>query len=422
MKSNDHYEIKDNLKIMPKKLDYFFKENSIRKEVEKWSLNDCKKYIENHKNRLQTWLLRKRIGIVKEIIKIHEAKKLYGKARKQKLKGIKIENLLGLVPKQVKDPKDKSFRSHQKNTGIYLWKKGYNPKKFLGKGQQGVVWECDDGKAVKVTTDNKFLFFYLGKASDEVEKSKEIQEIIDKNEKGLKYLSHSKYISSKNKDKQTMKRAIFESEVAKHGSLASYNEKILAKTGKGGSITNILRLGKNALKGLKIIHDAGYSHNDIKPDNLFVIERQSKKLENCNKKMKDILQIADFGAITKISDTKSYSGSYFQFAAPDKRITKPEAVSKRDSYSLGAVFITMLVKKSNNYKDVIKIVTKKGSEYAYDYYKLNEIYDSSEKEKIIQFLDLIKKMVYPNYTNRISIDDALNEIKKIIDNNFSCIR
>ena len=58
-------------------------------------------------------------------------------------------------------------------------------------------------------------------------------------------------------------------------------------------------MGTQALKALKVIHDAGYSHNDVKPDNLLVVERVSKKL-GVNK---DTIQLADFGAMTKINET-----------------------------------------------------------------------------------------------------------------------
>ena len=87
-----------------------------------------------------------------------------------------------------------------------------------------------------------------------------------------KYLAISESINNNSQDN---KKHIFESELAQ-GDLSSQADKIRDKK----NIDTIIRIGKEVLKALKVIHDAGYSHNDVKPDNLLLITRnisQAKK-------------------------------------------------------------------------------------------------------------------------------------------------
>lgn len=58
----------------------------------------------------------------------------------------------------AQDPPKNNFGNHQKNTGVYLWLKGYEPVRFLGAGCSGVAWLCKKGGeeiVVKVTCNRK---------------------------------------------------------------------------------------------------------------------------------------------------------------------------------------------------------------------------------------------------------------------------
>ena len=371
------------------------------------SLNDHIKKLENE------------ILIAKECLKYVEGKNVpTGEQRKNFLEGISAKKLKNITPESALDSsqdknKTKKLGSHQKNTGVYLWREGYDPEKLLGAGANGVVWKCKDNKAIKVTCDKKFGPFKLVNATKEeiedVEKMKGILEkshrytssqVKDKDIDAKRYLALNETGSKINDNKQ-----IFASELAK-GDLTSKVSEIQGKK----DVSNIIKMGTQALKALKVIHDAGYSHNDVNPNNLLVVERVSKKL-GVNK---DTIQLADFGAMTKINETsKIFVNS--NFSAPDWYKTSPAAVAKRDVYALGAVLLFMLVpnKSIGDSKKMAKYLYSNGPEKFYDKYKLESIYKPAQKSKIINLLIAVQLMVADSYSNRLSVDVALDKMQQI---------
>ena len=275
------------------------------------------------------------------------------------------------------------------------------------------MWKCKDNKAIKVTCDKKFGPFKLVNATKE-----EIEDV--EKMKGILEKSH-RYTSSQGKDKDidakrylalnetgskiNDNKQIFASELAK-GDLTSKVSEIQGKK----DVSNIIKMGTQALKALKVIHDAGYSHNDVNPNNLLVVERVSKKL-GVNK---DTIQLADFGAMTKINETsKIFVNS--NFSAPDWYKTSPAAVAKRDVYALGAVLLFMLVpnKSIGDSKKMAKYLYSNGPEKFYDKYKLESIYKPAQKSKIINLLIAVQLMVADSYSNRLSVDVALDKMQQI---------
>ena len=171
-------------------------------------------------------------------------------------------------------------------------------------------------------------------------------------------------------------------------------------------------MASDALKGLKALHDSGYSHNDIKPDNILVGEKPKK-----DKTSRINLKIADFGAMTKIKNTyKIFTNRNFH--APDFYKISKGAVEGRDIYSLGCIFIGLLIEDTNfskNYQNLAKQLTSIKSENFFNKY-LKDIYQNiiePEKDILIEFLDLISEMVQSSYSNRISIDKAIENIKQL---------
>lgn len=369
--------------------------------------------LNNHIKKLENEIL-----IAKECLKYVEGKNVpTGEQRKNFLEGISAKKLKNITPKSVLDSsqdknKTKKLGSHQKNTGVYLWREGYDPEKLLGSGANGVVWKCDDNKAIKVTCDKKFGPFKLVNATKEeiedVEKMKGILEKShrytssqgkDKNIDAKRYLALNETGSKINDNKQ-----IFASKLAK-GDLTSKVSEIQGKK----DVSNIIKMGTQALKALKVIHDAGYSHNDVKPDNLLVVERFSKKL-GVNK---DTIQLADFGAMTKINETsKIFVNS--NFSAPDWYKTSPAAVAKRDVYALGAALLFMLVpnKSIGDSKKMAKDLYSNGPKNFYDKY-LKSIYKSDQEQKIKSLLRTVQLMVADSYSNRLSVDVALDKMQQI---------
>lgn len=233
-------------------------------------------------------------------------------------------------------------------------------------------------------------------------------------------------------DKSDMKtKKLFESEFAKYGDLAHYVEQ------KSGSIEDnlneIVSMANQVLKGLIILHDKGYSHNDIKPNNLLIVERVCKKASDSLEKsaLRDIgqqsslseseesgknqhktaMKIGDFGAKTSICNT--HVKDIFvnkHFSPPDVYNLSPSAVKGRDIYSLGASLLYFMIGgKKVSYHKVCKELVSKGAEKFYESYNLGNRYRN--KEKTIEFLKIISEMVKTSYKDRIELKVAQEKIK-----------
>ncbi len=401
-----------------KSLKGFIRESSIRKEVDRWDISDCESYIAAHDEAHNDKNSRK-VCIVSQMLNIKRAVRTTGSNEIKKfLKDIPTDILVKYAPKQCQDPNDKKLKSHQKNTGVYLWKNGYLPEKILGVGANGVTWKCGN-KALKVTCDK------LGVHAVKEEK-KDIQTVSRIIRTSLSYKAKSKpskYLvitDSKDEDKTQKNRAIFESDLADKGDLAHY-----AST-QQIDIEKILKNAKQALKGLKIIHDAGWSHNDVKPDNLLVYEKQAKKLTNTSfadgkdkSKNFDIqVKIADFGGMTPCDNTpfsKIFMNS--KFCAPDAYKLTYDAVDRRDTYSLGAVLLFMLLggDSSKNYHKVAKYLETHIIDNFLKEYGLDNLYpeNPASKKKLEKLLYVIQQMVQSDYKKRLTIQNALVQIKAI---------
>ena len=397
---------------MAKSLKNLVSESAIKKEVATWEIEDCKNYLNKHKGdnvKKGNIIMKKKLKIVEDRKKLLEtivsAQEKKGKERAGLLAGMPFDLLIKYAPSEAQDPNDKKLKNHQKHTGVYLWSLGYDPEEFVGAGCSAVVWKCKDGKAMRVACDNKLLgFIKMNDSASEIKDSNEIEEILKKDPKSSKYLFSTKHI----KDSQTNSKSVFETELAKHGDLQKFQGDISYKK----NIERILQMASDALKGLKILHDAGYSHNDIKPDNILVGEKTKK-----NGETRAALKIADFGAMTKIKDTyKIFTNKNFH--APDFYKVNEEAVAGRDIYSLGCIFIGLLIEDNNfskNYQKLAKELTSIESKKFFDKYLKNVYEDIIEPEKdiLIKFLNLISEMVQSNYSKRISVEKATENIKQL---------
>lgn len=395
-----------------KSLKLLFKEDAIKKEVKTWTMKECKEYINKHeksKNE-KSKLLQKKLRIVNNFYNnFEEGIKSKGNKRKELLAGIPLKNLVEHAPIKAKDStysELKNIGNSKKNTGIYLWKEGFDPVRFLGKGANGVVWECENNKALKVTCNSSFGPVKTNAVSAEIKDVKKLGSIISNDKypaKAKKYLAVPE-LKSKSTSRE---RAIIESELAPRGNL-----EVDIKKHSKYTIDEIIKMAKQALKGLHVIHKEGYSHNDIKPDNFLVVDKEYKELKN---KKRAALKVADFGAMTKIDKTyKIFVNS--KFCAPDIYLLSPKAVSKRDSYSLGAVLLFLLIGDNNlNYKNVAKELVSKNKDNKdfFDKYNLIDKYGADNFNKINDFLNVIKGMVAPKYNNRLSIDEALEKMKSV---------
>lgn len=320
------------------------------------------------------------------------------------------------------------FKSHQKNTGVYLYENGYTPIKCIGVGANGVVWICQasngENVVVKVTCDSKMFGLVKIEASkEEIANAGVLKKIINGNETNAsKYLVISEH-DDRQKDADK-KRALFTSELADKGDLGHYRS---AKQGYARFI-EILETGLNVLKGLKILHDAGYSHNDIKPENLLAITEHNsntavEQAEKSGDQENIVVKLADFGCITRIKSKlhqKWFANRYFY--PPDMQNLREEAVDKRDVYSLGAVLLYLLVgcaeskakdwaKKLEKSRDLKKFCNLGRGKNLLIMYDLD--FNPNKTNKIIAFLKVVQQMVASSYSNRLNVDESFRYMRNV---------
>jgi len=87
-------------------------------------------------------------------------------------------------------------------------------------------------------------------------------------------------------------------------------------------------LVRSALRGLEVLHNAGFLHSDIKPSNLMV-----DKL--------GLLKLVDYGRAVQVNEKVSFLLGTPVYMAPETH-AKQRSVIQSDIYSLGLVFLEML--------------------------------------------------------------------------------
>lgn len=178
--------------------------------------------------------------------------------------------LIGLAdkaPAQTKNPDDQY-------SGVYLWEKGYTVESFLGKGGCGCVWKCKSKtelsgyKAMKIISPNSL------DPQHKIEMTKTVATILnhDKTGKAKRYLPNLRVVS-RGSD------YIIRSPLA-DGDLWEVFDKENQIQPQRPNFDETLRYAGQMLKSVKVLHDAGYTHNDIKPNNFLRISNWSGKKEN----------------------------------------------------------------------------------------------------------------------------------------------
>ena len=105
-----------------------------------------------------------------------------------------------------------------------------------------------------------------------------------------------------------------------------------------------LQILKQMCSAVAYIHDQGLIHRDLKPDNIFIQE--------------DTIKIADFGLVTNKGKHSTNMVGTVLYMAPEVTAEKGDYDNKVDIYSLGLIFLELLVPFGN--KDLLEKVKERG--------------------------------------------------------------
>lgn len=198
-------------------------------------------------------------------------------------------------------------------------------------------------------------------------------------------------------------------------------------------LIQLLILFSECCKAVKIIHDLGYLHLDIKPENFLIKDRQIKIIDfDCVKK-NGYKTKKPFGTMNYISNYRLINA----YSKPPKETT---LTYYHDIFSLGCMFIYLLyiyvfnldidiacpiVKSINIKSNFDTAVINQRINYSNESFKnmityindnFNDLKDKQINDDLINIIiDLIRKMVNPDVEKRYdNIDYVIEHIDSII--------
>lgn len=156
------------------------------------------------------------------------------------------------------------------------------------------------------------------------------------------------------------------------------------------TLKKYLQLCINALYSLKKLHDKGFVHHDIKPQNILIDEKGQ-------------VHLIDFG-LSQHQQYKTQSGTR-DFAAPEAFLSHSDM--KSDIYSLGLTLLTVAGAKG---RDLPIPCTKEAIEELVNHFKQNQsdrIDKTGFNDQLAEALPTISNMLHFDPSKRGSIDELI---------------
>jgi hypothetical protein len=187
----------------------------------------------------------------------------------------------------------------------------------------------------------------------------------------------------------------------------------------------------NIANALKVVHQEGYVHLDVKPSNIFFNKYPGKTAEEIYENIRNgviSVKLGDLGSARKIGErVLEYTPQYCSIDQVEAMLTNKGADVRMDVYALGATIYKMLTQTQFNPPKVQELMDK-----AVQSYVNNQPYaiylEEARKEleafhqrfslpaEYAEFNPLIKIMTSPNILKRPNINYVIMELNKLILN------
>lgn len=158
-------------------------------------------------------------------------------------------------------------------------------------------------------------------------------------------------------------------------------------------------------KAIKIIHNRGFIHNDIKPENI-LLDMETKQIK-----------LIDFGAIAEIGIDDCYilrgSVSY-----TDPLMIKKQGLKEHDIYSLGVVFDDLINCEclDLDYPQYTSPIDSVYYMYDKTVERINKFKTEHTKGALYNIINLISSMVSLTISDRPNIDKVIMSLETIKNN------
>ncbi|MCY0873350.1 MAG: serine/threonine-protein kinase [Acidianus infernus] len=184
----------------------------------------------------------------------------------------------------------------------------------------------------------------------------------------------------------------------------------------------------NIANALKVVHQEGYVHLDVKPSNIFFNKYPGKTAEEIYENIRNgviSVKLGDLGSARKIGErVLEYTPQYCSIDQVEAMLTNKGADVRMDVYALGATIYKMLTQTQFNPPKVSELMDKAVQAYVknqpYAIYleearKELEIFHQrfSLPAEYAEFTPLIKTMTSPDILKRPNIDYVIMELNKL---------
>ena len=186
----------------------------------------------------------------------------------------------------------------------------------------------------------------------------------------------------------------------------------------------VMLIGSMIAIGLETIHNAGFVHLDVKPQNILFNLKPPSTGQEMRDQVKSgtlIPKLADLGSAVRIGGKV---GQFTSEYAPGEQVLGDVAASSMDVYALGATIYNMLTKVPVNSKKLIELMNATTTNQGRSTNDLRSTWNSFNPDferisKLSQVIPVLKKMLDRDPKHRLSAGSAANSLRDLGDRTLS---